>query len=156
MKTSVYPNQITRTSPSKVTLLTRNMKWKSLFSQSAVHLDDNSINHSILYKNARAWKLSLKRICDSFEMKAHFIIFCLCKNGSSMLKERMCYINFLCSRYLLWSEIWRGQRKDNSKYFYRFREWLTVMSVISFFSLTLIFRPLELEVKMHIFHWKVK
>lgn len=33
-----------------------------------------------------------------------------------------------------------------------FRERLTVMSVISFFSLTLIFRPLELEVKMHIFH----
>ena len=73
-----------------------------------------------------------------------------------MLKERMCYINFLRSRYLLWCEIWRGQRKDNSKCFYCFREWLTVMSVISFLSLTLIFRPLELEVKMHIFHWKVK
>ena len=68
----------------------------------------------------------------------------------------MCYINFLRSRYLLWCEIWRGQRKDNSKCFYCFREWLTVMSVISFLSLTLIFRPLELEVKMHIFHWKVK
>ena len=68
----------------------------------------------------------------------------------------MCYINFLRSRYLLWCEIWRGQRKDNSKCFYCFREWLTVTSVISFLSLTLIFRPLELEVNMHIFHWKVK
>ena len=74
VKTSVYPNQITHISPSKVTLLTRYVKWKSLFSQSAVHSEDNTINHWILYKNARAWKLSLKRICDRLEMKAYFII----------------------------------------------------------------------------------